>query len=375
MRMAGLYFHIPFCRQACNYCDFHFSTVLKDKSRVLNAMLLELEQRKNYLNTEELSSMYFGGGTPSVLDEGELMQLMHRSLLYFKLSQDAEVTLEINPDDVTREILNMWKKAGINRLSMGLQSFDDEELKWMKRKHRRDDSFRAIQVAGEAGFTNISIDLIYGSKFQDLGTWSETLDQAIALNTKHISAYNLTIEDKTELGVKHTRGQEPGVDEQLSVAQFQMMRKKLLEAGFVHYEVSNFAKPGFEAKHNSAYWKQQSYLGIGPSAHSFDLNSRQWNFANNPRYCKAIENGELHYEAEVLSTNERFNEYVLTGLRTLKGCDVNVIGNAFGDSYKLHFETLAAKKKHFFNAENGVYSLNEAGLLQADAIASDLFLL
>jgi oxygen-independent coproporphyrinogen-3 oxidase len=375
MRMAGLYFHIPFCRQACNYCDFHFSTVLKDKDRVLNAMLLELEHRKNYLTTSELSSIYFGGGTPSVLEEGDLKRLMQAALLHYKLRPDAEVTLEINPDDVNSESLSMWKKAGINRLSIGLQSFDDEELKWMKRKHRRNDSLRAIRLAGEIGFDNISVDLIYGSKFQDLISWSETLDQVIALNTTHLSAYNLTIENKTELGVKHKRGQEPGVDEQLSVAQFQMMRKKLLGAGFVHYEISNFARPGFEAKHNSSYWKQQSYLGIGPSAHSFNLISRQWNFANNPRYCKAIENSEVHCETEVLSTNERYNEYVLTGLRTSNGCDVNVIAKEFGHTFKTHFETLVANKKTFFKTEGAIYALNESGLLQADAIASDLFLL
>lgn len=375
MQVPGLYFHIPFCRQACNYCDFHFSTVLKDKGKVIEAMILELEQRKNYLPGSELSSIYFGGGTPSVLEEGELTQLMQAARRNFNIHPNAELTLEINPDDVSEASLSIWKNAGINRLSIGLQSFNQEELKWMKRKHSREDAVTAVTLAQEKGFQNISIDLIYGSKFQDLGSWSETLDQVIALQPTHISAYNLTIEQKTELGVKIKRGQEPGVDEQLSVAQFQLLRKKLRDAGFLHYEVSNFAQPGYEAKHNSAYWKQEPYLGIGPSAHSFDLNSRQWNVANNARYCKAIEAGEAHYESEVLSINERYNEYVLTGLRTSGGCNVQWIETHFGETFKSHFETSALKKKGFFKIENGVYSLNEAGLLQADAIASDLFLL
>jgi oxygen-independent coproporphyrinogen-3 oxidase len=349
--------------------------VLKDKGKVINAMLLELEQRKNYLKSKELSSIYFGGGTPSVLEETELTQLMQAALRHFSVHPDAEITLEINPDDVSETSLNIWKNAGINRLSIGLQSFNQEELKWMKRKHSREDAVKAVTLAREKGFQNISIDLIYGSKFQDLGSWSETLDQAIALQPTHISAYNLTIEQKTELGLKHQRGQEPGVDEQLSVAQFQVLRKKLLEAGFVHYEISNFAQAGYEAKHNSAYWKQQPYLGIGPSAHSFDLNSRQWNFANNARYCKAIEGGEAHFESEVLSIKERYNEYVLTGLRTSGGCNVQWIEGSFGETFKNHFETSALKKEGVFKIENGVYSLNENGLLQADAIASDLFLL
>ncbi|MCU0361138.1 MAG: radical SAM family heme chaperone HemW [Bacteroidia bacterium] len=373
--MAGLYFHIPFCRQACNYCDFHFSTVLKDKENVLKAMLLELENRKNYLSTNELSSIYFGGGTPSLLREEEINQFIQTALLYFKLSPDAEITFEVNPDDVNASALSLWQRAGINRLSIGIQSFNNEELKWMKRQHSQEDSVEAVRLAQSIGFSNISIDLIYGSKFQNLNSWEETLDRAISLNPAHVSAYNLTIEQKTELGLKHKRGLEPGIDDQLSVEQFKRMRKKLLDAGYVHYEISNFAKPGFKAKHNSAYWKQEPYLGIGPSAHSFDLNSRQWNYANNARYCKTIEAGEAHYESEVLSIKERYNEYVLTGLRTSGGCNVQWIEGSFGEIFKNHFETSANKKKGVFKIENGVYSLNEDGLLQADAIASDLFLL
>jgi oxygen-independent coproporphyrinogen III oxidase len=375
MPVAGLYFHIPFCRQACNYCDFHFSTVLKDKENVLRAMLLELENRKNYLGTNELSSIYFGGGTPSILREEEIDQFMQKALLNFKLSPDAEITLEVNPDDVNPSSLSLWKRAGINRLSIGIQSFNDEELKWMKRRHSQEDSVKALQLAQSMGFSNISIDLIYGSKFQDLNSWKETLDRAISLNTAHVSAYNLTIEQKTELGLKYKRGLEPGIDEQLSVEQFKLMRKKLLGAGYVHYEISNFAKPGSEAKHNSAYWKQQPYLGIGPSAHSFNTVSRQWNLSNNSRYCKAMLNGELHYETELLNQKDKYNEYVLTGMRTSKGCDLNTIAIQFGSAMKIHFEKQAEKKKVFIEVNNGCYTLNEHGMMQADAIASDLFLL
>ncbi len=338
-------------------------------------MVKELDQRKNYLKTTTLTSVYFGGGTPSVLAADELFQLLEAVHRNFTCGPQAEFTFEINPDDVSETNLILWKKAGINRLSIGIQSFDNDELNWMKRKHLAEDAINAIALAQQAGFHNISIDLIYGSKFQDLGTWIGTLEKAIALNISHISAYNLTIENKTELGLKHKRGLEPGVDEQLSVAQFRAMRKKLLEAGFLHYEVSNFARPGFEAQHNASYWKQQPYLGIGPSAHSFDLDSRQWNFANNAKYCKAIESGTQHYERETLGIKERFNEYVLTGLRTSTGCDVKVMEAIFGKSYKNHFETYAATKHHFFTINNGHFSLNEEGLLHADAIASDLFLL
>lgn len=373
--MAGLYFHIPFCRKACNYCDFHFSTLLNDKERVINAMLLELEQRKNYLNTDILSSVYFGGGTPSVLEPKELEKVMLHARNYFTWKQKAEVTLEINPEDVNQEALRNWKSLGFNRLSLGVQSFNNEELKWMKRSHTAEQSIQAVHLAQKAGFTNISIDLIYGSKFQDLSSWSETLDQAILLDSTHISVYNLTIENKTELGVKYQKGTEPGVDESLSVAQFLRMRKKLLNAGFLHYEISNFAKAGHESKHNSSYWNQQNYLGIGPSAHSFDQHSRQWNFSNNARYCKALEAGEIHFEKEILGKKERYNEYVLTGLRTTKGCDVVYILNEFGESCRAYFEEEAAKRPSFFDVKSGIYRLNERGMLKADAIASDLFML
>ncbi len=373
--MSGIYFHIPFCRQACNYCDFHFSTRLENKERVLKAMNLELNQRVSYLNTKTISSIYFGGGTPSLLNELELGELMKSVFLHYTVKTNAEITLEANPEDINTQSLQIWKNVGINRLSIGLQSFNEEELRWMKRNHSGKDSVQAVKLAQQSGFDNISIDLIYGSKFQDLGTWSDTLEQAIALKTNHISSYNLTIENKTELGVKNKRGQEPEIDEHLSVAQFELMRKRLSAAGFVHYEVSNFAKPGYEAKHNSSYWQQNSYLGIGPSAHSFNQISRQWNFSNNLRYCKAIEEGTCHYEMEVLSKNDRYNEYVLTGLRTTKGCNINYMSAAFGEKVKIHFVEHAAEKHEYFDIKNENYTLNEKGLLQADAIASALFLI
>lgn len=372
--MPGLYFHIPFCRRACNYCDFHFSTKLADKARVLEAMHRELEERRTYLEQGHLDTIYFGGGTPSLLTEEELHGLLKLAARYFNWPVGAEISLEVNPDDVNPDSLASWRRAGINRLSMGLQSFDAQELAWMKRSHRAEQSIRAVQLAQEAGFNNISVDLIYGSKWQSEESWQKSLQTVLSLNVPHVSAYNLTIEPGTELGLKHRRKQEPEVDENLSATQFRLLRKSLMGQGFEHYEISNFARPGFASKHNRSYWRGEAYLGIGPSAHSFNTHSRQWNISNNPQYCKAIETGLPYFEREELSLQQRYNEYVMTGLRNAEGCDLNFIRAQFGAETETYFLQQVASQTQWLNVSNRRYTLNEEGLLLADALASDLFL-
>lgn len=371
--MPGIYFHIPFCRKACNYCDFHFSTSLGIKSKLINALAKELEIRRSYLEKKELTSIYFGGGTPSLLDKRDLGLLFDRTFEFFSLAGHAEITLEANPDDITPAALREWLDLGINRLSIGLQSFNQEELNWMNRAHTAVQSVASVKMAQDKGFENISIDLIYGSKFQSPESWENTLQQAIGLGTTHISSYNLTIENKTALGSKHASGKEPAVNDELSGKQFILMVEMLEAAGFVQYEISNFGKPGFFAVHNSNYWKGDSYLGVGPSAHSFNGKSRQWNVCNNNAYVKNVEGGTSFFEIEKLSQREYYNEYVMTRLRTIWGCDVNEMRRLFGDGLTGTFEMGIKRYKDCVTIRDDIYTLNLKGKLIADRIASDLF--
>ncbi|PBQ31160.1 coproporphyrinogen III oxidase [Sphingobacteriaceae bacterium] len=372
--MPGIYLHIPFCKQACTYCDFHFSTNLQAKDVLVTSITEEISKRYSYLSKKNLESIYFGGGTPSLLSKSELQRIFNALKKYFSYTNSAEITLEANPDDITMQSLQDWKEVGINRLSIGLQSFNNEELKWMNRAHTAEESLASVKLAQAEGFNNISIDLIYGSKFQTLDSWAQTLDTAIALNTQHISSYNLTIEQKTVLGLKHNKGTEPAISDELSEAQFLLMVKKLKEAGFLHYEISNFGKPEFFAKHNSNYWLQEHYLGIGPSAHSFNGTSRQWNVKNNNHYINAIKNGSDFFEKEELSLHDRYNEYVLTRLRTIWGCDLDEIKEQFGDEILRHFMKIVQSKMAFLDQEANVYTLKESARFLADGLASDLFI-
>ena len=373
--MPGIYIHIPFCRHACTYCDFHFSTVLASKADMIGAMAKEIQLRAHELPDVELDSLYFGGGTPSVLDPSELNLLMETLHRHFRFKKDAEMTLEVNPEDVNPLVLATWRSQGFNRLSIGLQSFMDEELQWMNRKHSALDSIRSLEQAREAGFSNISIDLIYGSKFQSLASWEETLHKALSLQTTHISSYNLTIEKKTALGVLREKGREPAVDDELSSQQFLRMSEVLQANGFEHYEISNFAKPGYVAVHNGNYWKQHAYLGIGPSAHSFNGNERRWNVSNNHTYIRAIENGHMFWETETLQSKDRYNEYVLTGLRTSWGVNKEFIRTTFGEIIFAHFaEGLKRHKTYLIDSDTDL-KLTPEGRLLADGIAADFFIL
>jgi oxygen-independent coproporphyrinogen-3 oxidase len=372
--VSGVYLHIPFCKQACSYCDFHFSTNWESRDRMVTSMLREMELRHPYLEERRLESIYFGGGTPSVLSPENLSDLLEGLARYFSWGPEAEITLEANPEDIGTDTLNAWKQAGINRLSIGLQSFDDRELKWMNRTHTAAGSEASVKLAQDTGFHNITVDLIYGSKFQTLESWENTLGKVIALGTPHISSYNLTIEQQTALGVNYRRGKEPAVSDELSGAQFLLMSDRLSQAGFQHYEISNFARPGFLARHNSNYWRQQHYLGLGPSAHSFNGRSRQWNLKNNARYMQALETGGEFFEKEDLSLADRYNEYILTRLRTVWGCDLREISELFGKEYVLHFQREVLQKSDVLEERAGVYTLKPQARLLADGIASDLFI-
>jgi len=372
--VSGIYLHIPFCKQACTYCDFHFSTDLSSKEAVIASLLKEIDLRNDYLHDKNLASIYFGGGTPSLLSKQDLDLIFHCLIERYSWQKDTEITLETNPDDINPSSLKDWKEAGINRLSIGLQSFNEEELKWMNRAHTASESLASVRMAQDVGFDNITIDLIYGSKFQTLKSWEATLEKAITLDTQHISSYNLTIENKTVLGIKHSRGKEPAVCDELSSAQFLLMTDALSNVGFIHYEISNFGKEGFFAKHNSNYWLQQHYLGIGPSAHSFNGDSRQWNVKNNYQYVKALKDGIPVFEKEQLSIEDRYNEYVLTRLRTIWGCDIREIEAQFGKKIADHFKNGVTDKLEFFEEKGGTYTLTKAAKLLADGIASDLFI-
>lgn len=373
--MHGIYLHIPFCRKACLYCDFHFSTQLKTKGILVDAICKEIELRKDFFVNKDLNSIYFGGGTPSVLDKSELEKIFSTLSKNFNWKPDAEITFECNPDDLSKEKLLELKTFGVNRLSIGLQSFDDAELKWMNRLHSAAQSEASVKLAQDLGFENITIDLIYGSRFQTLKSWEHTLQKAVALDVKHISSYNLTVEEETELGYKVNKGTEEKIDEEKSAAQFNMMTDILSQNGFDHYEISNFGKEGFYAVHNSNYWKGAKYLGIGPSAHSYNENIRQWNLANNAVYVKNINEGKEFFETENLTAQNRYNEYVMTGLRTKWGCDLDFIKQEFGEEFARHF---SEKSQNYIpdtiQKQNSIYTLTKKGKLLADKIAMELFM-
>ncbi len=372
--MAGLYLHIPFCRQACHYCDFHFSTSLRLKEPLLQALHRELELRREYLQGAELQSIYFGGGTPSLLDIEELERLFDKIFALHRVAPDAEITLEANPDDLTPEKCRRLAATPLNRLSIGVQSFHDEDLRFMNRAHDARQARTALDAARAGGFDNLSLDLIYGTPTLDEERWLENLRLALRYGVPHLSCYSLTVEPRTALAAFIQQGKVPAPDEGAAARQFELLMDFAAAEGFDHYEISNFARPGFIARHNSAYWRGQPYLGIGPSAHSFDGQARQWNVAHNPRYIRALERGELPAQTETLTPAQRYNEYVLTGLRTRWGCTLEGVGR-FGEAFPAHF--LQAAEPHLLSGallqQEGRFTLSRSGKLLADRIALDLF--
>ncbi|MBA4239191.1 MAG: coproporphyrinogen III oxidase [Sphingobacteriaceae bacterium] len=374
--MSGIYIHIPFCKQACHYCDFHFSTSLKNKDALVKSILIELDNRINYLPNKTIETIYFGGGTPSLLSEKEIFQILEKLYKLYNVSNNAEITLECNPDDLSDEKLKELKRLEINRLSIGLQSFDEEELIWMNRAHTAKESESSVKRAQDRGFENITIDLIYGSKFSNLTSWKKTLDKAIALQVPHISSYNLTIEEKTKLGHDFKVKKEVAIDDEKSSEMFLEMIDRLEKNEFIHYEISNFGKEGFFSKHNSNYWKGEHYLGLGPSAHSFDGTSRQWNVSNNNLYIKYLEEkSEAYFEKEILTETERFNEYILTSLRTIWGINLDYLKTNFSSDFVNNFLNQIQEyiKQETVVVKDKTYTLTEKGKLLADKIASELF--
>ncbi|MEZ4919130.1 MAG: radical SAM family heme chaperone HemW [Saprospiraceae bacterium] len=371
----GLYIHIPFCKQACHYCNFHFSTSLKQKEPLLEALNRELDLQHTYLENKELASVYLGGGTPSLLEPSELDRLFEHILKYYSLTPDAEVTLEANPDDLSVEKIEYLKKhSPVNRLSIGVQSFSNEDLKWMNRAHNAVEARSCIEYAIQVGFDALTIDLIYGAPTTSDAQWQENVETLIQFDIPHISCYCMTVEDGTALGHFVKKGKEKPIDEQKAARQFEWLVHRLEAAGYAHYEISNFAKPGKYARHNTSYWTGSHYLGIGPSAHSFNGVSRQWNVANNAKYIRSIQEGIVPFELEQLSTTQQYNEYVMTSLRTMWGCTIEKL-QTFPPEYLAHFKIQAQMhlETGLMQLSENTYRLTRAGKLLADGIASDLF--
>lgn len=373
--MSSLYIHIPFCRQACNYCNFHFSTQTSYVADMIDAICKEMELRKHELPTNQLSSIYIGGGTPSMLSEELLLQLFHAIETHFIIESGAEITIEANPDDVNEQKLLSIKKTPVNRFSMGVQSFFDEDLKWMNRAHNAAESERSIKLIQDVGFTKISIDLIYGGPTLSNEHWQKNLEKINELALNHVSAYCLTAEPETALQIQINKGKQPPLDEEKTAVQFNMLVDFLERSGFTQYEISNFARNEEYAKHNTSYWQNKPYLGIGPSAHSFSGSERSWNVSNNQQYIRSILAGIIPNEKEILTTSNQINEYLMTGLRTIWGCNNSYIKNRFGDSV---FSVLQAKLLPYINAGqveviNDGFKLSRKARILADGIAADLF--
>ncbi len=331
--MAGIYVHIPFCAKACHYCDFHFTTTQYYRSEIISQMVNEIELRKNYLSERKLNTIYFGGGTPSILNEEELNLLLNSIHKNFSVDVNAEITLEANPDDLSIKKLKMLKRTGINRLSIGIQSFRNEDLKWMNRAHNSEQAIAAVKDAAAVGFNNISIDLIYGLPTSTLDDWKKNLEFAVALPVQHLSCYCLTVEEHTPLHHFIKKGKVKEKEDESSSEEFLFTHQFLEANNYHHYEISNYGLENFHSKHNSSYWENEPYLGIGPSAHSFYGNSRQWNIANNIQYLNLMKEGKPFFEKEELTTEQRFNEYLMTGLRTAKGISFKHIETFFGKNY------------------------------------------
>ena len=395
--MAGIYIHIPFCKQACYYCDFHFSTSLKKKEELVFCLVKELELRKEELSDEVIETIYFGGGTPSLLSSEEIKSILDSVYTNYSVINNPEITLEANPDDLSEERILELAKSPVNRLSIGIQSFFEEDLQLMNRAHNAEEAKNCLSIATRH-FDNITIDLIYGVPNMTNERWKENLQIAFDFGIHHISSYALTVEPKTALESFINNGKIPSPDETVAKEHFDILVEETAKKGFIHYEISNFGRPNYFSKHNTSYWLGKKYLGIGPSAHSFNTTHRSWNVANNSIYIKAIKEGKLPLETEKLSKEDRFNEYLMTGLRTIWGVSLNEVEKEFGFEFKLILlknaerfiqegllvianemkqsvmeeEVISSNTSHY---DNFVLKTTAKGKFLADGLASELFII
>ena len=370
--MAGIYIHIPFCKKRCTYCDFYTEVAHKSIPTLVDNIIKELEIRKDYLQNEPIHTIYFGGGTPSILKIDQFSKIFDVIYSTYPVDKDAEVTFEANPDDLTVEFFNSIHSLPFNRISIGIQSFNDEDLKRVNRRHSAKQAIEAVKNSQNAGFNNISIDLIYGLPLQTLADWEQQLNTALGLNVQHISAYGLTYEEGTALWKQREKGKVKPVDDDIMNEMYLLLVKKTKEKGFEAYEISNFATQGFRSQHNSSYWKQSAYLGIGPSAHSFDLKSRQWNVASITKYIDAIEHNTLLFEREELTLFDRYNDYVMVSLRTLEGIDLAFLEQTFGPELRKYcYENI----KSFIDSNNVIFANDRLRLTDEGIMISNQILI
>ena len=374
--MSGIYIHIPFCKQACHYCDFHFSTNLKKKDEMVLALAKEIEMRKSEFQNEIVETIYFGGGTPSILEISDLKFLIDAVYKNYKVVENPEITVEANPDDLTENRIIELSKNKVNRLSIGIQSFFEDDLKTMNRAHNVEEAKKCLEIATQY-FDNISIDLIYGVPEMSNEKWLQNIETALSFGVPHISSYALTVEPKTALHSFIQKGIIPQPDDEVAQEHFHILVDKLSENGFIHYELSNFGKENYFSKNNSSYWLGKKYIGIGPSAHSYDGKNRGWNVSNNSLYIKSIQENKLPIEIEILTKTDRYNEYIMTGLRTIWGVSLERIEQEFGKTYLDYLNQQAAKfiEDHLLFVDDNILRTTKKGKFLSDGIASDLFLL
>lgn len=373
--MAGIYIHIPFCKSRCIYCGFYSTTLLDLRKKYINAVCREMELRKNYIR-EPFSTIYLGGGTPSLLDEAELTKLFLYINNVYDVDRNAEITMECNPDDITPKFTNMLSRLPINRVSMGAQTFADSRLRLLHRRHNSDEVKHAVKLLREAGIKNISIDLMFGFPDESLSQWKEDISAALALNVEHISAYSLMYEEDTPLWKMLDTGKVKEIDEELSLTMFKELVCQLTDAGYEHYEISNFARLGYRSRHNSSYWHQVPYIGLGAAAHSFDLNSRQWNVADLKLYIEEINNGIIPMEREELDNDTTFNDIITTALRTSDGIDLNAMETRLGKRYRNTLISAAGKhiEQGLLEIRHDRLRLTSEGIFISDMVMSDLMI-
>ena len=374
--MAGIYIHIPYCKKKCIYCDFYFKINADDMHDMISCIIKELISRKNYLKSSSVKTIYFGGGTPSILTKHDTNTILKTIYDNYKVCEKLEITLEANPDDLNRKKIADFFNIGINRLSIGVQSFKDDDLIFLNRNHSREDAIRSIKIAQEIGYKNISVDLMYGLPKQSLKDWEDNLNLLFDLNIQHLSAYMLTLEKKTKLFEYVKKNKVKMIDDLTIINQYYRLLSIAKKNNFVQYEISNFSKNNTLSKHNTSYWQNKLFLGVGPSAHSFDYKSRRWNIASNKKYIEKLNNNNIYFEEEVLTISQKFNEYILTNLRTKWGINISAIKSRFGGKYAWHTKKMIQKwsQKKYIKENNDIIILTDEGSVFADKIISDLFL-